>query len=195
MKMVFATLAVWLLLVLVGAGIIAMTSKADDVREFVAARHLRGNHRLIEGDIAEVGAFDRVGRGHYSRFLVADIHSRDDFRGRYVASTVDKETAINLPETSTGPKLHAVFGVITWVPLTSVPPSEVALLDVQDVLSICPVDNVSRCGKFTILAMTCTDQGTQNCSAAIEVTELQRKRLWKTGKLPLVRVLTVGGSP
>jgi hypothetical protein len=199
MTMVIVSMAAWLLFVLAGASVIVSSSSCRHMIQYVVVKSLNGNHRLVEGDVAEVGPFFTSDTVHWSRFLIPDLHTRSDFRGRYLSSPIANQQRIELFRTLSGPRLFSRAGGIAWIPLRDLPASEIAALDVQDNIEVCNLSNDSSCGTFTVDAIACPDAATSNCTAAVDLTAAQLKRVWNTsgsatGTMPQVHVFTVGGS-
>jgi hypothetical protein len=164
-RVVGVTVAMWVIIVV--AGLLVAVFTIPHPMQYVAVRDLKPNHRLIDGDVAEVGP--------YNRFLIPGKSTRDDFLGRYVASAVTANTLLPLESTLTGPRLFPVRGSsIGWLSLTELPPAQIAALDVQDVLEVCNLNQPGTCGQFAVAAIVCSES-LASCSAGIHLSPAQRR--------------------
>jgi hypothetical protein len=191
MRIMIGTLVGWAVFVMIGWLIMGPPAPRQ---QYVAVKDLRPNHRLVEGDVAEVGP--------YHRFMLPALSNRTDFHSRYVAGSVEKNHVIELEATLNGPRMAARAGSIAWVSLSELPMAERASLDVQDKIEMCNLDGKGSCGVFTVAAIACSDDRMTSCSAAIDVNPAQRRRLssiaTKAGqKTPELHIMTdrLGGSP
>lgn len=191
-QVIAVTVAVWV--GIVAGGLLFSMFTIPHPMQYVAVRALKPNHRLVDGDIAEVGP--------YNRFLIPGKSTRDDFQGRYVASAVDANTLLPLESTLTGPRLLPARGsTIGWLSLTELPPAQIAALDVQDVLEVCNLNRPGTCGGFAVAAIVCGDSSLSSCAAGIPLTPAQRRNfVIALGKGPApsvqIHVLTasIGGN-
>jgi hypothetical protein len=163
---VAVTVAMWV--VIVAGGLVISIFTIPKPMQYVAARDLKGNHRLVEGDVAEVGP--------YTRFLIPGKSTRGDFESRYVASAVVAGTSFPLESTLTGPKLVPERGgTIGWLSLAELPPAQIAALDVQDVLEVCNLNRPGTCGEFAVAAVVCSESTLSSCFAGIHLSPAQRR--------------------
>ena len=189
-RLVIATLTAWAAIVLAGWLVASLTIPPPT--QYVAVRDLRLNHRLVEGDVAEVGP--------YNRFFIPGKSTRDDFAGRYVGTAVSHDKLLPLDSTLAGPRLPGARGsTIAWVPLHELPPAQIAALDVQDVLEICNLDGTGACGEFAVAAIVCSASELSSCSAGIHLSAAQRRNFVVAlggGEKTEIHVLTArfGGS-
>lgn len=148
---------------------------ADDHQQeqFVALKMLQANHRIVEGDVAEAGL--------WHPFLLPSLTTRDDFVGRYVATCVDDQDPIEIERTLSGPKLtRKQHNAIVWISLIDLPAADIATLDVHRELDVCNIDGQEKCGTYAVEALACTgkDVGAATCSAGVQLTTDQRRRLF-----------------
>lgn len=170
------SILIWIVLFLAGLfsllGHSRLLMAGSKHEQFLALRLLQANHRIVDGDIAEAGP--------WHPFLFGSLTTRDDFNGRYVTECVDGQDPVDIEKTVPGPNLTTKEKrSIAWVPLRELPAAEVATLDVHRELEVCNLEGDGACGNLPVEAIACTGKtmDADTCSAGIQITEDQRRRL------------------